>query len=149
MSHFTVLVIGEDPEKQLEPYAEQWDTNTPPYFAEFESMSDEYRKEYDELSAEELNKYPTFKQYCEEYHGSIMHMGEWGYWHNPNAKWDWYQLGGRWTGFFKIKPENQSAAAVGSPGIMTEAAPEGRADQLYKEDLDIQGMRMQIGRAHV
>ncbi len=22
---------------------------------------------------------------------------------NPNRKWDWYQLGGRWTGFFKLK----------------------------------------------
>jgi hypothetical protein len=22
---------------------------------------------------------------------------------NPNAKWDWYELGGRWTGFFKVK----------------------------------------------
>lgn len=21
---------------------------------------------------------------------------------NPNAKWDWYQIGGRWTGFFKM-----------------------------------------------
>jgi hypothetical protein len=23
---------------------------------------------------------------------------------NPNKKWDWYKLGGRWTGFFKLKP---------------------------------------------
>lgn len=23
---------------------------------------------------------------------------------NPNSKWDWYQLGGRWNGFFKVKP---------------------------------------------
>lgn len=22
------------------------------------------------------------------------------YWRNPQGKWDWYQLGGRWTGFF-------------------------------------------------
>ena len=24
--------------------------------------------------------------------------GKHGYWENPNAKWDWYQLGGRWPG---------------------------------------------------
>ena len=25
------------------------------------------------------------------------------YWHNPNGKWDWYQVGGRWTGSIKLK----------------------------------------------
>lgn len=29
--------------------------------------------------------------------------GKYGYWENPNAKWDWYQLGGRWSGMFKMK----------------------------------------------
>ena len=24
--------------------------------------------------------------------------GKRGYWENPNAKWDWYQIGGRWNG---------------------------------------------------
>lgn len=26
---------------------------------------------------------------------------------NPNAKWDWYVLGGRWSGFFKLKSEEE------------------------------------------
>ena len=25
-------------------------------------------------------------------------MGKPGYWENPNAKWDWYEVGGRWSG---------------------------------------------------
>lgn len=25
------------------------------------------------------------------------------YWHNPNGKWDWYQVGGRWCGSLKLK----------------------------------------------
>lgn len=25
------------------------------------------------------------------------------YWYNPNGKWDWYQVGGRWTGSIKLK----------------------------------------------
>lgn len=29
--------------------------------------------------------------------------GKYGYWENPNRKWDWYQLGGRWRGYFKLK----------------------------------------------
>ena len=31
--------------------------------------------------------------------------GRYGYWRNPNAKWDWYSTGGRWAGHFLIKPE--------------------------------------------
>lgn len=25
------------------------------------------------------------------------------YWYNPNGKWDWYQVGGRWCGSLKLK----------------------------------------------
>lgn len=29
--------------------------------------------------------------------------GKYGYWENPHTKWDWYQIGGRWNGFFRLK----------------------------------------------
>ena len=29
--------------------------------------------------------------------------GGWGRWHNPNAKWDWWQIGGRWRGKLRVK----------------------------------------------
>jgi len=32
------------------------------------------------------------------------------YWHNPNGKWDWWQLGGRWTGVWsEYDPEQDPA----------------------------------------
>lgn len=29
--------------------------------------------------------------------------GEYGYWENPNAKWDWYVVGGRWKNIIEAK----------------------------------------------
>jgi len=34
--------------------------------------------------------------------------------YNPNAKWDWYQVGGRWDGFFKTKEgKDVNATTIG------------------------------------
>ncbi len=57
---------------------------------------------------------------------------------NPHAKYDWYKLGGRWTGYFKLK--NGHEGKVGSPGLMTEEAPDGRADRARKGDIEVENM---------
>ena len=51
----------------------------------------------------------SLEEYIEDYVGYKKDdiTGKYGYWENPNAKWDWYQVGGRWAGMFKIKPEYQ------------------------------------------
>lgn len=59
---------------------------------------------------------------------------------NPNAKWDWYQLGGRWTGYFKLK-EGRSGNE-GAPGLLTKKAKDGYVDQAYKKDIDIVNMKI-------
>jgi hypothetical protein len=61
---------------------------------------------------------------------------------NPERKWDWYQVGGRWSGYFKIK-----AGAHGLLGdrSLLDHSPDDRdgwADQLRKGDIDIDGMRL-------
>jgi hypothetical protein len=63
---------------------------------------------------------------------------------NPNKKWDWYSVGGRWTGYFKLKAVG--VGVLGKPGIQAIAsdykAPErDRADLCRKCDIDIEGMR--------
>jgi hypothetical protein len=55
---------------------------------------------------------------------------------NPNAKWDWYVMGGRYRGFFPIKPE-ATTAAVGQAGVFNNDAEPGTADQLLFKDLDL------------
>lgn len=85
--------------------------------------------------------YPDFEKYITEYHGYKIdsETGKYGYWDNPNKKWDWYLLGGRWTGFFKLKAN--VAGFTGIPGLMTEAAPHGFADQCLKSSIDFEQMR--------
>lgn len=36
---------------------------------------------------------------------------------NPNYKWDWYQLGGRWTGFFKLKDRSNNGWSLNQDHI--------------------------------
>jgi hypothetical protein len=39
--------------------------------------------------------------------------GNYGYIHNPQAKWDWYQIGGRWTGLLKLQKGVFNADLIG------------------------------------
>lgn len=50
--------------------------------------------------------YPTLKAFIEDYHEYDYNeeLKTWGYWHNPNKKWDWYSVGGRWSGLLQLKP---------------------------------------------
>lgn len=128
MSHFTVLVIGSNPEQQLAPYQENNMGDCPKEFMKFK-VWDTNGKDHWFDSEEDFKK-----------SGIEVDEDERGYWENPNNKWDWYTLGGRWTGFFKSKLGVLSAV-VGQPGIMTEEAREGYADQLLKSDIDFEYMR--------
>lgn len=62
--------------------------------------------------------------------------------YNPKSKWDWYQLGGRWRGFFKLK-EN-AKGIVGNPGVFDNEAKEGHVDSALKCLIDFEGMRAEV-----
>ena len=192
MSHFAVMVIGENPEEQLAPYQENNMGDCPSEYLEFNDIEPEYREKYETETTpmirladgsvhsryderfrqpkpgghaifdrefvlpegavefdQPLNeRYATFDDYAEGYCGFTKdeERGLYGYYENPNAKWDWYQLGGRWTGYFKLKPEvmqreDFANIAVGSPGLMTEPAKRGLADAALKSEIDFDGMR--------
>jgi hypothetical protein len=235
MSHFTVLVIGENPEEQLKPFDENLRT-------EFEDKTEEYRKEYETKKVDEFycsshsswgqqitkelfedlkkskigrilsyevkkldpmaslkrgdkyigyytlennkrckgdvwfeveevistthpdedicfegkvkirkiaapkkialkDRYPVYDEYLKEWHG-IEDTAKQGYDYNPKAKWDWYQLGGRWTGFFKLKP--QTTGKVGDFSLLSNRRAEiGTADQARKCDIDFEKMKQE------
>lgn len=84
------------------------------------------------------DKYPVYEDYLKHWHG--VDPEEQGYHHNPNAKWDWYQLGGRWTGLFRLKPKTKGS--LGNPSLVSSRRAEfGTADQAYKRDIDFDAMR--------
>lgn len=105
-----------------------------------EPMSENYgTKEYYEKQItlyEKMNE----EEFMKDWDGYSFNKEEngYGYYNNPNAKWDWWLIGGRWTGFFKLK--DGSTGIIGEPGVMTPEAKEGYADQAYKKDIDFQFM---------
>ena len=51
--------------------------------------------------------YQTYEEYMRKYGGydfDARHQS-YGYYSNPSAKWDWYQVGGRWTAVFLVKDD--------------------------------------------
>lgn len=87
--------------------------------------------------------YPTFYNYLEDYFGAEIDSktGKYGSWENPNQKWDWYVLGGRWNGFFKIKKQVESKYVSN-----LKSDPSGKlldgiyVNQALKKDIDFEGM---------
>ena len=78
MSHFTVAVFSKTPgdvEELLAPFDEQVEANSP--YAEFVEDED---CDYDENAKAK------------------------GYWRNPKARWDWWEVGGRWRGLIRLLP---------------------------------------------
>ena len=188
MSHFTVLVIGDDHEAALAPFQENNMGDCPREYMAFHDLEDEYRLEYDsesrgmkrlpdgrlvspydsafkvggskygfsssdtytfpdgtqdvEVPFKEL--YPTIEAFAADWHGTKERdpeKGRFGYWENPNKKWDWYQVGGRWSGLLKLKPG--AHGLTGETGLMGSNHARGadRADQARKRDIDFDGMR--------
>lgn len=188
MSHFTVLVIGDDHEAALAPFQENNMGDCPREYLEFHDLEDEYRSEYEgetramkrlpggrlvspyddafkvggksygfstndkyvfpdgteDVTVPFKDIYPTLEAFAADWHGRDERdpeKGRYGYWENPNKKWDGYQVGGRWSGLLKLKPG--AHGLIGAPGLMGSRHADGadRADQARKRDIDFAGMR--------
>jgi hypothetical protein len=90
--------------------------------------------------------FDTFEDYMSEwcgYKGRDEQKGRYGYWENPEAKWDWYQLGGRWSDFFKLFPGRTGSKGERSWTNRDMPYKNGYADQVYKGDIDFETMRRQ------
>lgn len=85
--------------------------------------------------------YKTFEIYAKEYHGTEKDekTGKYGHWHNENSKWDWYSLGGRWSGLFKTK--KGKSGRVGRPGAFDNVPKPGHVDSALLKDIDFEEMR--------
>lgn len=61
---------------------------------------------------------------------------------NPNRKWDWFQVGGRWAGFFTLKEGAQGTRGAQSwmQKMGGQPYPEGKVDQARKGDIDFDSM---------
>lgn len=67
--------------------------------------------------------------------------GKRGYWQNPNAKWDWYEVGGRCSGILRLKDGARSdSARVGDCDFTPDEAARAEAmdfwDRVVEEKYD-------------
>lgn len=85
--------------------------------------------------------YKTLAEYAEDYQGWTQHEGAYGYWHNPNAKWDWWVVGGRWAGQFPIKAGE--AALVRRGGYPNVRAKRDHADVATVREIDFDAVAVE------
>lgn len=164
MSHFCVIVIGEDAEKQLAPFHEFECTGHNDEFVQDIDITQQAKEEFEKSRSD----FENIKEFLDDWYGiSILAHGEepdlsdthkYGYAildengevtkvidrTNPNKKWDWYIVGGRFQGHLKLKPG--ATGENGRPSLMGLAsgqkmAGEGFADVAKKGDVDIDVMR--------
>jgi hypothetical protein len=154
MSHFTVMVIGDDPEQQLAPYHEFECTGVDNQYVqdiditaqvvervsggeslhdalEYFGLNDRTVPSMDNLNADHKYGYAIVSS-----NGLVKAVNR----TNPNAKWDWYQLGGRWMGTFKLYPG--CSGWLGNPGVYDNKAASGWVDSARKRDIDFESMRL-------
>lgn len=80
----------------------------------------------------------SFEDFCREYHGADRYCGRWGYWTNLDSKWDWFQIGGRFTGSL---PVEEGAERFGRPGTMGSGEKnqeDGSSDIAYVREFDFE-----------
>lgn len=259
MSHFVVIVVGENPEDQLAPYHEFECTGKVDQYVESVDQTEEVRKEYAEHTramvrapngevvsayddqfyrdptpeetakigpiagsgggrgmswssrdwgdgrgyrtkihdlqgAEEVqvatNEVMTFREFVDyQYEREVLDPGQEPDLHgvhkfgwvevdaagevvkvidrtNPRRKWDWYELGGRWHGYFPLKRVGASAAVdltrftnmeggtqptdralLGRPGVFKNEPKANTCDQCCWGYVDIERARNEAGQA--
>ena len=110
MSHFNVAVFSHSPDEVdtlLAPFIEQVEPNSP--YAEF----------------------------VEDEEGVVdAAAGKKGYWHNPNARWDWYCVGGRWCGQLKLLEGRKGWYGSDYSAAEREKLEQGRCDSARVADCD-------------
>lgn len=110
MSHFSVLVIGDNVERQLQPFHEFECTGFNDEFVQDVDVTEECREhglDWYGLEDKVVESEDQVDRDGDHRYGfAIMKDGELlkaVNRTNPNRKWDWWQVGGRWSGRLKLK----------------------------------------------
>jgi hypothetical protein len=156
MSHFVVIVVsehGENWEDQLVPYSENAEVS--PYWEEISGWElDHVLGQLDGLEGtarqlvgqDELTAAVAIANQAAERDGEYRVTDgviERLCTHNPDGKWDWHCMGGRWTGYFHAKKEalEEGQVRLGDRGVFGDPPKPGRIDQGRKCDIDFERAR--------
>lgn len=91
--------------------------------------------------------YPTLQDYVREYVQAPWdeEKQDYGHWKNPNAKWDWWQIGGRWQGLLKTSSGQTDEARVGD--IDFEPNQESYTKKLRWWEVVVEGSPLRAGES--
>ena len=164
MSHFTVLVIGENIDEKLAPYSEEMQVE--PYI---DTPREEVEKKYTEIRKEAvMSSFKRFQMHLEGYRGKTripkylqkytreMSLSEFANefygqkldengnlltTYNPNSKWDWFQIGGRWAGSLLVKDDTNRIR--GNPSLLMDEFEykSNEVDSARFDDIDWEKMQ--------
>lgn len=152
MSHFTVLVVGPNPEAQLKPYDENIRVEPYPCPASkysIEAALEQLKKKNPDRTWTTADGSPaddfTLQQIVAElnddefdladdgdeehlvHDGKVCYMSQ----RNPDSKWDWYVVGGRWCGYFPLKEGVEwKREMIGDPSLLKDELAQVRRDRL-------------------
>jgi hypothetical protein len=156
MSHFAVLVVGTDVDYQLAPFHEFECTGRDDEFIQEVDVTEDWRAEWE--SYKQLTSDPHLSVFCAEYNIGIVGLGgtpdtsaegteKYTYIRvqedgtftathrtNPNAKWDWYVVGGRASNWLLLKDGSKVDSARFGDIDFAGIADEAEAKALVKLD---------------
>lgn len=158
MTHFTVLVKTELPSgdlddmddaiaKLLAPYDENKEMPRYKVFLDADDikrMAEHYKVDMAQPMMDALNQLlPHMKDWDGDEGGIDMvdgtpKMFRWST-YNPDSKWDWYSVGGRWQGHLTLHVGKMGRQ--GEHGVFDRNAPLVNADVAFLKDVDFDGMR--------
>lgn len=156
MSHYTVMVIGENYEEILAPYDEN--LRVKEYMDRTkEEIHKDFMKCYGNVVAEnkpisELTDFEKLTLKLKEENGVWVDQwcgqrldkdGNTLSRYNPSSKWDWHEVGGRWSGSLILKPGETGELGTKSWTNKDKEIPENRADRALKCQVDWDAMNEQ------
>lgn len=145
MSHFAVTIIGDNPEAKLQPFDEsiRVDEYKLPVVSYWWITNEEWNLKPDmsqeEIYARWVSRHPDSSELRIDEDGTIYEMST----YNPISKWDYYVLGGRYTGMYMLK--HGAEGTLGQRPFDTRVAKFGHVDQARKGDIDFEMMRREAG----
>ena len=164
MSHFTVMVFGENVEEKMDPY---WELDLSQKEmkedcrSSFEDKTEEVKRRFEKeiqemvilpngkrvFSWEDKNNeavetvktktseiYKDWKEFAKEWFGYVVDGDRCGYYYNQDAKWDWYSVGGRWRGFFIHKANPVYPKDI---TLIQTISPFSNKEKLHKRACDV------------
>lgn len=107
MTHYTVLVAlpdGKTLDEILLPFHEYESTGIRKYLKFAKVSEEELVKGFEAHQPNDEYNYIDADQFAKEHLGLKYNKKakSWGFWTNPNAKWDWYVVGGRWHNYYGV-----------------------------------------------